>query len=379
MFGLLYPFRFGMIKKYNLDKSFDFSMSWLFFHDKYEKLCTGFQLAADNAHLELHERCNRQLFCMHTDGGFYDSIYNIVDKYGLVPRAAYGESPHTKHTKDLNSVLERLVALYIRQIRAASPDERPAVISKAKVDARRLLCLMLGEPPCTVEFMYREQSHKAKNREGRYSRFTRRTLHCKTVTPLEFRDMVYGANKYRGRRYGIINDTDPNRNYDTLYTGFHGRRNVYDAPPRRYLNTNMSDILRYIRISIRHGIPVPIECDITVGNHYGGFLIKDLHRYDLLLPGLDEALPKHEELRYGLSSNEHICCVVGYNSENGLWKIANSWGTDSGKSGYWLAESAWMDRYVYAAYVQPDILSERHRAIADGPPSGSYGVHDDWY
>jgi len=41
MFAGLYYYRTSMIRKYKLDSKFDFSTSWLFFHDKLEKFRHG--------------------------------------------------------------------------------------------------------------------------------------------------------------------------------------------------------------------------------------------------------------------------------------------------------------------------------------------------
>ena len=46
------------------------------------------------------------------------------------------------------------------------------------------------------------------------------------------------------------------------------------------------------------------------------------------------------------------------NGEPVRWKIQNSWGDERGDKGYYVADDAWFDNYVYQAVVKKSLLSE---------------------
>ena len=41
------------------------------------------------------------------DGGQWDMVANLVNKYGLVPKCVYQESHHSSNSRDLNAVLKK--------------------------------------------------------------------------------------------------------------------------------------------------------------------------------------------------------------------------------------------------------------------------------
>ncbi len=378
MFARLYPLRHAMINKYKLSNKFDFSTSWLYFHDKYEKLVCAFRQISQYRDQPLRSPVMRSI--NYDDGGYCDGLYNIVNKYGIVPKSAYGESYHTKDTDHLDDILHMFVQRYKHKIRAAPDEEQEEIIGRATEDSYKLLCSMLGEPPKTFNFSYHGTDGISKSHEVKHDKFKRRYLKHTSYTPKSFYEYVCKASKKSLLpAFCLINDTSPDREYDTLYHGYHVKRNVYEAVPRKMLNISMTDMLDYIRKSIMEGVPVPVECDISTCNHSSsGLLIDGLYKYGAILPVLGETLSKHEELRHSLTSINHVVCVVGYNSVSGTWKIANSWGSTHGKTGYLIADTAWMKKYVYSATVVRRLLSDSHRDILDGEPAGEYGYDDMW-
>ena len=41
------------------------------------------------------------------DGGQWDMVANLVNKYGLVPKCVYQESHHSSSSRELNAILKR--------------------------------------------------------------------------------------------------------------------------------------------------------------------------------------------------------------------------------------------------------------------------------
>lgn len=75
------------MRKYNLD-SFELSQAYLFFWDKLEKANFFLENVIDLADEDLDSRLVQRLLADPvSDGGQWDMVFNLVEKYGLVPQA----------------------------------------------------------------------------------------------------------------------------------------------------------------------------------------------------------------------------------------------------------------------------------------------------
>ena len=84
LFAATNVFRVAIIKKYNL-KEFQLSQSYLFFWDKLEKANYYFEQIIDTAGEDLDGRLVQTLMAAPVgDGGQWDMLANLVEKYGLV-------------------------------------------------------------------------------------------------------------------------------------------------------------------------------------------------------------------------------------------------------------------------------------------------------
>jgi len=45
------------------------------------------------------------------------------------------------------------------------------------------------------------------------------------------------------------------------------------------------------------------------------------------------------------------------------WRVENSWSETAGTDGYFCMTDAWMDEFVYQAFVDPSFLSAEVRAV----------------
>lgn len=366
MFAQLEPMRVAMINKYNLHRSFKFSTSWLAFWDKFEKVRTNIRIAYDYRHKSLHSRVVRQVFYCG-DGGWYDYLETLVGKYGLVPKSVFGETLHSKNTCHMNKELYSLLVNYIYKVRALDEEDDPEeLFQQAENDVFKLLSYFLGTPPKKFSFRYEERDDMRAD-----SAVTIKKFIDKMYTPKTF----YEELVPHGKSVVIINDTNPDRSYNQKHLGYHNVRNVYEAPPREYLNLKMSELKDYMKRSINAGIPVPISCDVSAGNYYHntrGVLHPKMYHPELLLPSLKETMSKHERCLYYKSSSNHVMSCTGYDKATGTWKINNSWGSGNGNGGYWMAYDSWIDEYVYDIEINKDLLDDFHKDIIDGPAAYQY-------
>ena len=369
MFALLEPMRVATIKKYGLHNSFKFSTSWLAFWDKFEKIRTNIRLAYDYRKKSLHHRKMKNIFYI-TDGGLHDYLETLIKKYGLVPKLVFGETLHSKNTSYMNKELQSLLVNVIYKVRELDDDEDPSELFKKSEDnVFKLLSYFLGTPPANFTFRYEKKEAKIET----------------TVTVKKFIDNIYTPKTFykdmvpHAKSIFIINDTNPKRSYNQKHLGCHHHRNVYEAPPREYLNLDISELKTYIKKSINAGVPVPIFCDVDAGNYYNnklGVLHPKMYNPALLLPELKNTMNKHERCLYTNSRPNHIMSCTGYDETTKTWKINNSWGPSTGNGGCWIAYDSWINEYVYYIGINKDLLDDSHKNIIDGPSTYSYKWSD---
>lgn len=84
LFAATNVFRVAIMKRYNL-KEFELSQAYLFYWDKLEKANYFLEQIVDTVHEDLEGRLIQTLLESPVgDGGQWDMIANLVDKYGLV-------------------------------------------------------------------------------------------------------------------------------------------------------------------------------------------------------------------------------------------------------------------------------------------------------
>jgi len=148
--------RRAMIEKFNLPLDWEFSQSFFFFWDKFERMNYNMLRIIDTVLEPCDSRIVQHLLSDPTcDGGQWDMFCNIVAKHGMVPKAVYPESVHSSKTRALNTVLKRLfrkTAMRIRTVCYARADDDDmdtchSLLDTFRKDVYCILCKTLGTPP----------------------------------------------------------------------------------------------------------------------------------------------------------------------------------------------------------------------------------------
>ena len=188
MYSALNFLRFHMEKKLKLPKgSFELSQAYNFFYDKLEKSNFFMENIVKYAGSDLNDR--RIDFLLATpqqDGGDFDPIVALVEKYGVVPEEAMPETAVTKNSSELDALLNRMLredAYALRKLVAEGKSEADIEEARKSMlsDIYRVLCVSFGEPPQTVDFVYRDTDKKYHADRG--------------LTPLEFYKKYLGDVK----------------------------------------------------------------------------------------------------------------------------------------------------------------------------------------
>ncbi len=126
MFAALNTFRHKLISDFKLE-SFELSQAHTFFWDKYEKSNWFLEQIIATADQEIGSR--KVKFLLDTpqqDGGQWDMVVSLFEKYGVVPKSVYPESVASSNSRELNQYLNKLLrqdAQILRDLIAGGADQ----------------------------------------------------------------------------------------------------------------------------------------------------------------------------------------------------------------------------------------------------------------
>ncbi|PAU68898.1 C1 family peptidase [Bifidobacterium criceti] len=369
MYSALNFLRFHMEKKLKLPKgSFELSQAYNFFYDKLEKSNFFMENIVKYAESDLDDR--RVDFLLATpqqDGGDFDPIVALVEKYGVVPEEAMPETAATKNSSELDALLNRMLredAYALRKLVADGKSDADIDAARKDMlsDIYRVLCVSFGEPPEKVDFVYRDTDKKYHADRG--------------LTPLEFYKKYLGDVKL-GDCIGVINlpveGMAYNKAYEIDMTG-----EVLGAKRRcRYVNVPI-DVMKEAAIKqLKAGEPVWFGCDVLQDSDFVKGIMS-LNLYDVQkMMGLEFKMDKGERFQYNQSMPTHAMMIAGVDlGEDGKpirWKVENSWGTTAhgkpvGHQGYFIMDDSWFTEYNYEVAVRREYLPDDVVKAYDAEP-----------
>lgn len=350
MFAALNTFRFRIIRKLNLE-NFELSQSYLFFYDKLEKANFFLESILDTLDEPTGGRLIAWLLSSPmNDGGQWDMLCGLVDKYGVVPKYAMPESKASSASGEMDSVLTvklREDACRLRSAYTAGAKREELAARKEEMlgEIYRILCICLGEPPKSFDF-------EVEDKDGKYIR------DC-GLTPQAFFEKYVGLNL--DDYISIINaptaDKPYHRSYSVKFLG-----SVKEGRPVRYLNLEIGELKKAAIAQMKDGSPVWFGCDVgKCSTRDGGVMDTNIYKLEELL-GVKFGMDKAERLDYGESLMTHAMVFQGVNlDEDGKpnrWRVENSWGEEPGEKGYYVMSDDWFDEYMYQIVVDKKYLPE---------------------
>ena len=303
------------------------------------------------------------------DGGQWDMMVGIIEKYGVVPKSAMPETYNSSSSSEFNATLNlklRKDAVTLRELVAnhASDEEIAKTKKKMLTEVYRILTYSFGEPPTSFDFEYRDNNYHIDQ----------------NITPKEF------FNKYIGWNLddyvSVINAPTADKPYNHLYT-VEMLGSVVGGRPIRHLNVDM-DTFRKIAIKqLESGESVWFGSDVgKESDRKAGIMDTRLYNPDELFD-VDFSMSKAERLDYGQSLMTHAMVLTGVDLVNGeprKWKVENSWGDKVGEKGFFVMSDEWMDEYCYQVVVNKKFLpaelqkvfeTEEPQVLAPWDPMGA--------
>ncbi|MFU2180868.1 aminopeptidase C [Streptococcus pluranimalium] len=360
MFAALNTFRHKLITEFKLD-NFELSQAHTFFWDKYEKSNWFLENIIATADQELGSRKVKFLLDVpQQDGGQWDMVVSLFEKYGVVPKAAYPESISSSNSRELNQYLNKLLrqdAQLLRELIAQGADQETVQAKKEALleEVFNFLAMTLGLPPRSFDFAYRDKDnhyHSDKN-----------------ITPQDF------YTKYVGLKLedyvSIINAPTADKPYGKSYTvALLG--NVVGSREVRYLNVDMNRLKELAIAQMQSGETVWFGSDVgQFSDRQSGVMATNTYDFAAGMD-IDFNQDKAGRLDYSESLMTHAMVLTGVDLDQDgqplKWKVENSWGDKVGEKGYFVASDAWMDEYTYQIVVRKDLLTQGELAAYEAQP-----------
>ncbi|MBN2667714.1 MAG: C1 family peptidase [Bacteroidales bacterium] len=360
MFTGLNVLRPKVIDHYNL-KSFEFSTNYLYFWDLFEKSNLFLQeiILSVNSPLD-DKRVEYLLKNVVGDGGVWNSLANLVEKYGAVPKEIMPETYQSENTSQLNRILVeklRQDAMYLRG-KYQNKKISTLVMENEKLemmkDVYRILALSLGVPPKDFEWRYEDKDGKISD----FQKFTPKSFVKEAIPELNLQDYVLFMN-------------DPSRPYYQLYE-IDLDRNVIEGKNWLYINLPADEIKPFAIASIKANEAMYASCDVGKQlNREEGVL--DPRNYDYAnLFGINLSMDKKQRIQTYQSGSSHGMALVAVDLNKDekaqYWQFENSWGSTNGHEGYLTFTDEWFNEYLFRVVVLKKFVDPKILKILDQKP-----------
>ncbi|KAK4878500.1 hypothetical protein RN001_011006 [Aquatica leii] len=356
LFAALNVMRINFIKAFNLEE-FEFSQGYLFFWDKVER-CNFFLNTFADAVRRNEEIDGRLLSFLLKDligdGGQWDMLVNVINKYGVMPKQAFPESFSCESSAKMNQILRSKLREYAKEIYEivkddASDEKVKNLIEVQMITLYRIIGICLGIPDDVFSWNYYDKN---------------KTYHSiGPITPLEFYNVHVKPVFNVDDKVCIVTDPRPTNPYENVYTVdclgnmVGGRRCIYNNQPVELL-------IDLAAKSIKNGEAVWFGCDVTkrFNSKYG---IEDLHVHDFsLLFGTEIQIPmsKADRLLYGESAMTHAMVFTAVSTDDAdhvtQFRVENSWGDDKGDKGYLVMTAEWFTDFGYEVVIDKKFVPQ---------------------
>ncbi|KAI8351085.1 bleomycin hydrolase [Mortierella sp. GBAus27b] len=358
IFAALNVFRLEIMTKYNLEE-FELSQGYLFFWDKFEKCNWFLECMIDLRDREVTDRVVQHLLKVPIrDGGQWDMLVNLVERYGVVPKSIYPESFSSSNTEKLNRLVSSKLrdhAAVLRRMAAHgySVEELRQEKDKSLKEIYNILAITLGEPP-KQSFTW-----SFRNKDKKYFEFNNQT-------PLSF--FKEHVNYPIAETVSIIND--PRNKSMALYTVQY-LGNITGGRPIRYINAPIEDLKRLAIAKLKSGKPVWFGADSgKFCESTSSVFDPKVFQYDLAF-NISFNMTKAERLIHVESLMTHAMVFTGVHLDNDgkpiRWRVENSWGKVGSDSGYFSMSDAWFTEFVYQVVLEKSIVPQKFLDVLKQP------------
>ncbi|HMA62785.1 MAG TPA: C1 family peptidase [bacterium] len=356
LFTALNVLRPKIVKQYNLE-DFEFSENYLFFWDQFEKANLFLENTIATIDKDINHRRVQHLFKSPIgDGGAWQMMPPIAEKYGVVPKSVMPETQNSRDTDTMGDLLDTKLRQLGMKLRSLENKDEEFLRSKKRnmlSEIYRILVISLGNPPEEFTWRYVEKGDS--------------TIIEKQYTPQKF---YQEAVKPHLGSYIMLMDV-PSKEYYKYYE-IEWNRNRFDGPNWNFVNVPSEELAKYAKESILNDEAMYFSCDVGAQlNSKAGIL--DINNYDYnSLFGVSFDMTKKERILSYESGSTHGMALIGLDTTASgdvqKWLLENSWGEDAGYKGYLTMTDEWFDAYSFRLVVKDEFLPEKIIKITEQEP-----------
>lgn len=347
MFAALNTFRHQISQTFHI-KDFELSQNYTFFWDKFEKANYFYENILATSNESLTSR--KVAFLLQTpqqDGGQWDMLVAIIQKYGIVPKQIMPETFSSSQSREINDFLNKKLrkdAVTLRKMVADSKtSEEIAQVKESMLqEIYNLLATSLGTPPDSFDFSYVDT-------DGNYQL-------KQNLTPQSFYDEFIGRDL--ADYVSVINAPTADKPYNHMYS-VELLGNVVGGKEVRHLNVDIETFKKLAIDQLKAGEAVWYGCDVGQSSTKdSGVMATDVYSVSETLD-IDYQMTKAERLDYGESLMTHAMVITGVDlvdDKPTKWKIENSWGDKVGTKGYFVMSDDWLNEYTYQIVINKKFL-----------------------
>jgi bleomycin hydrolase len=320
MFSGLNIFRYMIINSLNAH-DFEFSQTYLFFWDKFERSNSIIQWYIDNPGKEYDDRLSKIMSGQFLDdGGYWNYFTNLVKKYGFIPKSAMNETYPSWVSETMNTILKRQsmsCVAHIKRLQKRRNTTREMIMNAKNETMKQIyhsLIKFLGKPPETFDWYYETNTGESN---------------CiPDLTPASFSDLIL---KHIDLDDFVVLSNIPHKDRPYYQTyEIPESNNVQGGDHLKMMNVPIEEMKKAAALSILAKIPVWFAGDVSRGfNPYKSALDENLFDYDEMF-GPNHETSKEDKINCGLTEGNHAMTLVGVNfgkdDKPNRWQVENSWG-----------------------------------------------------
>ncbi|MDE3066987.1 MAG: hypothetical protein KGJ60_05480 [Verrucomicrobiota bacterium] len=322
-------------------KDFMLSQAYEQFYQKLEAANRSLELAISLRQEPIHSR-RLDTFLQHliSDGGNWNYVQALIQKYGAVPESVMPDDYAASHSGEMDALMAARLRKAVAEIRRSARNGADAaqlreVKMSALRDVYKILALCLGKPPETFQWRYQRKDGKVSP----LKRYTPQSF-CRTFLGDDLSRYVSFVN-YPGEPMHA-------------HLEWAWERNMADGPNMDAVNLRMKEMAAMVLKSILADQPVWFGANSSAeGDVKKGLWLQDIEDTRDLF-GIDFSMSKADTLAYDNGTPNHAMVITGVDVQEGIpvkWKVENSWGKKSGDKGWFTIDSQWFDRHVFQVIV----------------------------
>lgn len=311
------------------EESLDFSVSYISFFDRFEKLNMLYNEIIYNE----HEISNIKylLFDYVNPYGSFAAFKCLVNKYGMVLEKQMPSNSNFFIPNDINELLKEKILSDIELILKAkentTKDELLKLKAKFLKEDYKILEKIYGVPPKNIIL------------PG-----------MKMMPIIEFKDRYVSKILEQYVNVVSLNNYEYQKEYDMNF-------NVPNLEDTKYLNLELAQIKKAISKSLQAGYPVWFGCSYrfmsgSVKNKTG---ILDSNLYEFEKIGIDK-LSKDLALKYNFLNYDHAMIFTGVNEKLKTWKALNTFGEENNREGYFIINENFFDENIFLFAIKKEYL-----------------------